>query len=85
MEVKLPSGRIVQVSKYGVNKILVEFEEGGVRHKLVFKKGITKQELDEEIDRYLYGYDDPETGEHVMGYFELIKQRQNEEEEELVR
>ena len=85
MQVELPSGRVVNVEKYGTNNILVEFEEGGVQHKLVMRKGITKQELDEEIDRYLYGYDDPETGEHVVGYFELIKQRQSEEEEELVK
>jgi len=85
MEIELPSGRVVNVKKYDVNKILVEFEEGRVQHKLVMRKGITKQELDEEIDKYLYGYDDPETGEHIAGYFELIKQRQNEEEEELVK
>jgi len=80
MEVTLPSGRVVEIEKRDADNIVVKWEEKGTVHKLCVRKGISKEELDEICERYLYGYDDPETGEHVPGYFELIEQRKEEEE-----
>jgi len=71
-QVTLPDGRIVKVSEYDADNLLVEFEEV-VTHKLVLPKSLTPEQVAEEIKKYLYGYDDPETGEHVDGYFERVK------------
>ena len=70
----MPSGRVVKVKEYDPDHILIEFEEK-VMHRLVFPKTMTPEEVDKEINNYLYGYDDPETGEHVDGYFDRIKKK----------
>lgn len=79
-EVKLPSGRVVKVKEHDIDHILVEFKEQ-VTHRLVFPKTATPEEVDEGINKYLYGYDDPETGEYIDGYFDRIKKKQEEEKE----
>jgi len=79
-EFKLPDGRVIKVGRFDADSIIVEFEEH-VPHKLVFPKTIKPKELVEEIKKYLYGYDDPETGEHVDGYFDRIKKRREREKE----
>jgi len=34
----------------------------------------------DRINKYLYGYDDPETGEHIDGYFDRIKKKEESKE-----
>ena len=70
-EVRLPSGRVIKVSEYDAERILVEFFEE-VLHKLVLDKSLSPEQVDEEINRYLYGYVD-ENGEKVEGYFDRIR------------
>ena len=83
-EVTLPSGRVVNVELQDTENIRVTWTERDVQHTITAKKGISAQELDEFCNRYLYGYDDPETGEHVPGYFELMEQSQTQNEDVLV-
>jgi len=78
-EYKLPDGRVIKVGEYDADSIIVEFEEY-VTHKLVLPKRLKPREVVEEIRKYLYGYDDPETGEHVEGYFDRIKKREERRE-----
>jgi len=80
MEIVLPSGRVVDVSKRDEGSIVVKWVEKGIQHQIEAEIGISKEELDKKCTRYLYGYDDPETGEHIPGYFELIEQTKPEEE-----
>jgi len=96
-EVALPSGIKVKVSVYDEDELLIEFSDPkieGVVHKMrvpkykeitegeeVKKIPITPEDLDEYINRYLYGYTD-ESGEHVKGYYELIEERRKKLEEE---
>lgn len=72
--VKLPDGRIVSVGRFDDVTILVEFEEE-VKHQLRLPNTYNPEEVAKAIHNYLYGYTDPETGEHIKGYFELIKDR----------
>ena len=78
-EVKLPDGRVVKVGEYDADHIIVEFEEH-VTHKLVLPKSMTPELVADRINRYLYGYDDPETGEHVDGYFDRIRKKEESKE-----
>ena len=78
-KVKLRDGRVVKVGEYDADHIIVEFEEH-VTHKLTFPKSMTPEQIVDRINKYLYGYDDPETGEHVDGYFDRIKKREEKKE-----
>ncbi|RLI83696.1 hypothetical protein DRP04_00825 [Archaeoglobales archaeon] len=79
-EFTLPDGRVIKVGEFDADSIIVEFEEH-VPHKLVFPKKLKPREVAEEVKKYLYGYDDPETGEHVDGYFDRIKKKKEREKE----
>ena len=68
----LPSGREVEIEK-NIDFITVSWFEKDIPHQIVLPVGLTEEEIDRELDKYLYGYDDPESGEHVPGYFDTYK------------
>jgi len=66
----LPSGREVEIEK-NIDYMTVSWFEKDIPHQIVLPATLTEEEIDEELDKYLYGYDDPESGEHVPGYFDV--------------
>jgi len=76
--VRLPSGITVKVKPFVSGMIIVEFEDK-VKHLIALPDSLTEEEVDKAIHKYLYGYTD-ETGEHVPGYFELIKSEKSKKE-----
>jgi len=65
----LPSGREVEIEK-SIDFMTVSWFEKDIPHQIVLSATLTEEEIDKELDKYLYGYDDPESGEHVPGYFD---------------
>jgi len=57
---------------------IIEFEDNGVRHQIVVKRGLSDDEVLKEIEKYLYGYETEivnEKGEkvkvHIKGYYDF--------------
>jgi len=72
VEYTLPSGRVVDVSRLDDEHVVVKWTEKDIDHMLTMPIGLSKDEVDDRCNIYLYGYTDPDTGEHVPGYFELM-------------
>jgi len=67
-------GRIEEDSEYEV----IEFTINNVNHQIAVKKGLSDEEILDEIKKYLYGYETEiinEKGEkvkvHVKGYYDF--------------
>jgi len=73
VEYTTPAGRNVEVEPYGDDMIVVKWSEANLDNQIVLKRGLTLEEIDDACEKYLYGYDDPETGEHIPGVTEMLK------------
>ena len=69
-----PKGRAIDVEPFDDDRIVVKWNELNVDHILVMKRGLSLADIDTECDKYIYGYTDPDTGEHVPGYADMIKE-----------